>query len=157
MSRTIRDQSPPGAIELDALAAPTTRERTRRLMQAHADAFAALPAGQRASFTMNGVQIQIVSAPSLLRDESGAVIGIRMQARAQGANGPLPQGDGWHHAHGLPIKVHDGSFHRAAILGGDGSSTQADIPNYVENPVAMLKLWLYNSVVATARTYGWIG
>ena len=146
----------PGPIELSLAGALDDRERARRKALAHRDAFDALSSAERTAFAFDGLQVQILEAPTLLRDGAGVVVGLRLRARARDATGPLPGGDGYHEVVNPPIKVPDGTAHIETRT-SHGVTQEIEAPNYRENAVAALKTWLVASLRIDARQHGWLG
>lgn len=142
-----------GPIEQSLVGVTDRKEIARLRAQGILAAFQALPAGQRASFTFDGLRVTLTSAPTLIRDRQDHVIGFQLTARATQGGAPLPFLDAVHRVINPPTKVPDGTT-RAATQ-EDGSVVQ--MPNYVEDPVQAMKLWLVDSIRTEARAAGWGG
>lgn len=141
-----------GAIQ-DALAGITdSKEISRIRAQGILDAFQALPAGQRASFTFDGMTVTFTAVPKLLRDKQNRVVGMEVQARGRVGGVFLPRSDGIHRVINPPTKIPAGTFTTQVI---DGVATQVE--NFIEDPITAMKIWLVGSLRIEARAAGWQG
>lgn len=141
-----------GAIR-DALAGITDLKEVSRIRaQGILDSFQALPAGQRASFTYDGMTVTFLAVPKLIRDRQNRVIGLEVIARGRVGGVFLPRSDSTHRVINPPTSIPDGTFTTQVI---DGVSTQ--VPNYVEDPIQAMKIWLVESLRVEARAAGWGG
>lgn len=134
-----------GPIEQSLVGVTDRKEIARLRAQGILAAFQALPAGQRAAFVYDGLQVTVLAAPVVLRDRSGNIVGLQVRARARDANGQLPFTDGLHRVVNPPAKVPDGGIDAEGL------------PTFVEDPITALKRWLVNSIRVEARMAGWVG
>lgn len=112
--------------------------------QAIIDRLAALPANRRATYSLKGYTVQLLSNPVPLQDKQGRTVGISVRARARDTSGQLlPSGDFIHQIVNPPVYVPDGG------VDVDGSRT------YTEDAVAALQNWLLDSIIADAVKQGY--
>lgn len=142
-----------GPIEQSLIGVTDRKEVARLRAQGILAAFQALPAGQRASFTFDGLRVTITAMPTLIRDRQDNIVGFQITARATQGGIPLPLVDGVHRVINPPTKVPDGTTSPVTLRNG----TVVQRANYVEDPVTALKLWLVESIRIEARAAGWGG
>jgi hypothetical protein len=138
----------------DELVGLNTKQRARHKALAVKQLFENLSTSERASFVWAGLTVQVLAGPDVVVDRDANVVGLRVRARAQDANGILPPGADVHRVVNLPIMVPDGT---TTTVNDPITGAPREQPNMVERPIEALKIWLTESIKVNARANGWAG
>ncbi|HEV2084851.1 MAG TPA: hypothetical protein VGR09_07200 [Gemmatimonadales bacterium] len=140
MARVYAPEPLPGLIEL-GLVGKTPLER----MVARAAEHNKLQPG--AAFTLDGIQVQLLSPIALIANGTGIQMALRARVVATGEFLPMdPDGYGWINP---PVKVPNGTWRVEPDL--------TERENFEENPLEAFKRIVLNSVLFYARHHGWAG